>query len=88
MRKKRSPYRSSWLVGFKRIWWNRGLKLAWYRLWVRSDEFHRSLNIDPEALAGAKSGWRLWYQSDLAHRRKLAHRRDLARERAAHPGLV
>jgi len=35
-------------------WWPRiwhcGIKLWWYRLWVRADEFHPSLDLDMVAM--------------------------------------
>jgi len=63
----------------KRAIWNRGLKLFWNQLWIRRDEFHKSLDIDWEAIADLKGEKREAYYNDLAKRRHLAHMRDLER---------
>jgi len=31
--------------------WNKRLKLWWYRLWIRKDEFHSSLSMDALAMS-------------------------------------
>lgn len=65
-------------IEIKRLVWNRGLKLGWYRLWVRKDEFHPSLNMDVKAMVGMSKEVRKKYELDLVRRRQIAHDRDLA----------
>jgi hypothetical protein len=65
-------------IEIKRSIWNRGLKLGWYRLWVRKDEFHPSLNMDSKAMFGMSKEARKRYMFDLIRRRQIAHERDLA----------
>ena len=55
--------------------WHGGIKLWWYRLWVRADEFHPSLDIDPMVLKTMIPAERAAYLKDLARRREIAHRR-------------
>lgn len=57
--------------------WNCGIKLWWYRLWIRADEFHPSLMIDDVALAAMSYQVRYEYLADLALRRKIAHLKSL-----------
>lgn len=59
--------------------WNRGIKLRWYRLWIRKDEFHPSLSYDPMATRHMSQEQRLAYVKDLNHRRDIARERDLKR---------
>ncbi len=61
--------------------WNRGILLAWYRLWIRKDEFHRSLSIDPFAMRGMDEHQKSKYITDLLKRRNIAHQRDMQAER-------
>jgi len=58
--------------------WNKRILLWWYRLWIRQDEFHKSLSIDPLAIAVMTHKERNHYISDLLKRRAIAHERDLA----------
>lgn len=62
-------------------WWPRiwhcGILLWWYRLWVRADEFHPSLDLDMVAMEMMTPPERAAYLSDLARRREIAHRRTL-----------
>jgi len=69
----------SFFVEIKRSIWNKHLLLWWYRLWIRRDEFHKSLDVDPAAMMGMneKKGYR--YIKALIRRRNVAHERDLAR---------
>jgi hypothetical protein len=57
--------------------WNRGLLLFWYRLWIRKNEFHKSLAIDPWAVIDMPTEWKEAYYADLTRRRTIAHERDL-----------
>lgn len=61
--------------------WNRGILLAWNRLWIRKDEFHNSLSLDPFAMRGMNKKQKSKYLNDLARRRNIAHQRDLRAER-------
>jgi hypothetical protein len=54
-------------------------RLWWKRLWVRTNEFHPSLNIDPDYVARLGFVERDHYHRDLERRRSLAHQRDLDR---------
>jgi len=67
------PIKVKWFV------WNRGIKLQWNRLWVRRDEFHRSLDTDVDAIAGMSSEECKAYFKDLCCRRKIADERDMDR---------
>lgn len=62
-------------------WWPRiwhcGIKLWWYRLWVRADEFHPSLDLDMVAMEMMTPPERAAYLRDLFRRREIAHRRTL-----------
>jgi len=68
-----------WLTKVKRIMWNKGLKLWWYRLWIRKDEFHSSLESDRSALMEMSSSERAKYIADLSRRRDIAYKRSLER---------
>ena len=65
------------------IWyrvWNAGLLLWWYRLWIRNDEFHHSLDIDVQAMLTMDREQKERYLDDLSRRRRIAHERDLDEE--------
>ena len=57
--------------------WNAGILLVWYRLFLRKDEFHKSLEFDPFAFYPMSPEKREAYRKDLRRRREIAHRRDL-----------
>jgi len=57
--------------------WNAGILLWWYRLWVRLDEFDKSLNFDAVAYSVMSARKRRWYDEDLAVRKRIAHNRDM-----------
>lgn len=61
----------------KRLFWNRGIKLQWNRLYVRKDEFHSSLDMDVGAMLDMNPKQRARYIQDLVRRRQIAHKRDL-----------
>jgi len=61
--------------------WNGGLLLWWYRLWIRKDEFHQSLDIDSELLMMLKKDKRKEYLHDLKIRRDIAHQRDFPKSK-------
>jgi hypothetical protein len=65
------------IVDLKRRIWNKRILLWWYRLWIRKDEFHQSLTIDPYALICMNEEEKLKYFDDLYRRRALAHKRSL-----------
>ena len=52
------------------------VKLWWNRLWIRSDEFHHSLDIDIKAMSYMNAEQQKKYIADLCHRREIAHQRD------------
>ncbi len=66
----------------KRLIWNRGIKLQWYRLWVREDEAHQSLDMDILALLDMNPQQREAYMWDLVRRRQISHERDIERRAA------
>jgi len=68
----------SFLLKIKRAIYNRGIKLQWNRLWIRGDEFHSSLNMDPDAILGVNKEQRDAYMKDLYRRRQIAHRRNFS----------
>lgn len=51
-------------------------KLFWNRLWIRKDEFHPSLDIDPIASSYMTKEERELYYKDIVRRREIAHRLD------------
>jgi len=57
--------------------WHRGIKLQWYRLWIRKDEFHGSLDMDSQAIIGMDEKKFRKYSADLVNRRRIAHEKDL-----------
>jgi len=61
----------------KRRIWNKHILLRWHRLWVRKDEFHSSLSMDPAAMFGMEEREVKKYFKDLIRRRDIAHQRDL-----------
>jgi hypothetical protein len=64
------------IIRYRRIIWNKKIRLLWFRLWIRKDEFHKSLNTDREALMVMNSEEREKYVNDLIKRRNIAHRRE------------
>lgn len=52
-------------------------RLLWHRLWIRKNEFHRSLSMDVDALLVMNESDRIAYMEDLIRRRNIAHKRDL-----------
>ena len=67
--------------------WNKRLLLWWYRLWIRKDEFHKSLDIDPDAMMEMDEEEKERYLADLVRRRKKAHQKDLARFKEDNPSF-
>lgn len=52
-----------------RLWWN--------KLFIRSNEFHSSLDMDAYALVDMNENDRKKYIADLIRRRNIAHERDM-----------
>ena len=69
-----------WLTDIRRRLWNKHIKLFWYRLYVRRNEFHKSLNTDFDAMVVMDCDEMKAYYADLQRRRTIAHKRDLRRE--------
>ena len=61
----------------KRRIWNKHILLLWHKLWIRKDEFHKSLDMDPVAMLEMNKKERKKYFADLVKRREEAHQRDL-----------
>lgn len=59
------------------FFWDAGIKLSWYRLWIRKNEFHKSLDYDDMATMYMSGGQEREYLEDLMRRRNIAHKRDL-----------
>ncbi len=51
----------------------------WNNLWVRKDEFHRSLIMNDEAMMDMDDKEKRIYRNNLIRRRNIAHERDLKR---------
>jgi len=52
----------------------------WNTLWIRGDEFHKSMNIDAELFHVLSKKDQKTYIKDLERRRKLAHNKTLNSE--------
>lgn len=76
------------LTESKRVVWNRGVKLQWYRLWIRENEFHNSLEWDVDAVLGMSLKQRHAYEKELKKRRHIAHERDLMKKSPAFRAIV
>jgi hypothetical protein len=63
----------------KRNIWNKHILLWWYRLWIRKDELHRSLDIDGSAMLEMNEQEEKEYLADLFRRREIAHQRGSAK---------
>lgn len=48
----------------------------WYFLWIREDEFHKSLDIDVEYIQNCRANLNE-HLNDLSRRRQIAHDRDI-----------
>ena len=57
------------------------VKIFWNRLWIRRDEFHKSLDLDFDIIKDMTTEERQAYHLDLAKRRQIAHQRDLERDK-------
>lgn len=69
-----------WWAKIKTRIWGGGIKLFWYRLWIRKDESHRSLDTDIDALLGMNEKQKEAYYKDLGERRRIAHEMDFEDE--------
>ncbi len=58
-------------------WWK--VRLWWYQLYIRKDEFHPSLSIDPFAFVRMAEREKEEYLGSLCRRRIIAHQRDTTR---------
>jgi len=63
---------------------NRKIMYPWYKiryfwnsLYIRRDEFHKSLNVDIDYYVTLKSDKQIQYIKDLENRRKIAHERTI-----------
>ncbi len=70
-----------WVI---RDWWSSKkmfvrsrLRLIWARIYIRKDEFHKSLDMDFEALMTMKGKQKEKYLKDLCDRREIAHRKEM-----------
>jgi hypothetical protein len=61
----------------KRRIWNKRLVLWWHKLWVRRDEFHKSLDMNAPAMLEMNKKERSRYIADLVRRREIAHQRSM-----------
>jgi hypothetical protein len=60
--------RRMWLVGFVR---------KWNKLWIRKNEFDKTLDMDSEMMMYMKKTEREKYMVDLVRRRNIAHERGM-----------
>ena len=65
-----------WFISLKRKVWNKRLKLWWYKLWIRRDELHQSLEMDQDAMIEMSDDQISKYRTDLIRRRQTAHNKD------------
>jgi len=65
----------------KCVWffWHAGIKLFWYRLWIRKDELHVSLNYDDRITEFMSEEQDKKYREESMRRKNIAHERDLKR---------
>jgi len=64
----------------KRFFLRQPFKLFWNRLWIRKDEFHKSLDFNPKAYSNMTTQEKREYNIDLGRRRTIAHKRDFKRQ--------
>jgi len=55
-------------------------RMFWNKLWVRKDEFHKSLEMDASAMMTMSREDVQKHMDDLVRRRNIAHQRDLERD--------
>jgi hypothetical protein len=67
------------LINIKRRIWNKRIRVWWCRLWIRENEFHKTLNVDIEAVLVMNDKEKENYMFDLMRRRELAHSGELLR---------
>jgi len=67
------------IIKTKEKTWEGGIILWWYRLYIRKDEFHHSLDLDHKVMLNMNDKERKKYLDDLVKRREIAHKRDLRR---------
>jgi len=56
-------------------------KFVWYNLWIRKNEFHKSLNIDSETIYYGSEKFKEKYMKNLLKRRQAAHDGDLEKRK-------
>ena len=70
------------------VWWAGKLKyqlkmlkhrprLLWHKLFIREDEFDKSLDMDGYAMMDMNKEDRKKYLNDLSRRRRIAHEQDM-----------
>jgi len=57
--------------------WNKGIKLFWFGLWIRKNEFHKSLSLDVKAMMYMNKKQQSRYLQDITKRRQITHMRSL-----------
>ena len=72
------------LRNIRRRIWNAGIKLWWYRLFIRKNELHKSLGMDLDAMIVMNKDEFEEYDKDLADRRWLADNRENSQEDREH----
>lgn len=63
-------------VSYSVMFFRSRIKLLWYRLWIRSNQFHKSLDTDLDILLTTNDEQREKYSEELSKRRKLAHEKN------------
>ena len=65
------------LIKIKRIVINKWIQEFWYNLWIRKNEFHKSLDINVLACFVMNEKEYKIYLKNLQKRRNIAHKRTL-----------
>ena len=66
-----------WILYIVRRMWLVGVVLKWNKLWVRKNEFDKTLDMDGEMLIHMNEKEREKYMMDLVKRRNIAHERGM-----------
>jgi len=59
------------------LWWRKYFVHFWRTLWIRSDEFHWTLNRDTEVYLSLTKKERISHDNEFIRRRQIAHQRSV-----------
>ena len=65
------------IKNIKRKIWNKYILHVWNNLYIRKDEFHKSLDLDLNAMLVMDKKEREKYYKNIMKRRNIAHEKDL-----------